>query len=757
VTKPLLPSHRPATALAGAVACSLVLAVGCSRAPGPGAHALWLADLVPTQARNVTTDLIAVPEGKEMDRVVFGWRREPGDEAGGAHLVMARRIGQFELFSADGDVASLRLELGLPPDGPDSVQAFVFLDGKRIGKVVVGRRWSTYEIAVPPEVVRRGRYFVDLWTEPGRRQMTAEMLPLRLRRLTVLSRSGRSVWADRPGSLRVLAGEEADSASRTVEMPVASDAEVVMRIPPAGRVTGRVEGEPKAGTGDVEAYVTLLDEKQAEHPLLAERFPDPGSPRRFGIDLSRWAGQLARVRFGTTGAGNGVVRWHRTAISADEPFAAPSLPPVGHEVPERSSRLGRPDVLLILLDAARADAFSPFGGPHPTPALERLAGSGTVFTEATSPSAWTGQSVPAILTGHSPDALGVGGWGSELPQHVAILPELASSAGYRTVLWSQHPYYWGTDLWKRFDEAHRAPEKDYGAIPSAAAIGGGERPTLAFVHLIPPHTPYTPPPPFLGAYSSWYSGSQPIAPKALHRSARNGVGGDDVRYVRDRYQENAAFADHLVGRILADLQRAGRYDKTLVVVLSDHGEAFMEHGRFMHTRYVHREYVHVPLVVKWPADLEGFRPRVSDPVSLLDLVPTLVDGLGLTGGEAGFMGRDLLPVVFDGKSREGAIYAMTRGESDGKRVPVPWQMLQEGPWRLLFCPFDGQSLLYDAFEDPGEDEDVSDEHALQAMFMRQQLLAQSAWNREQARAEGEDRVLEDPSVLEQLEALGYVN
>jgi len=244
---------------------------------------------------------------------------------------------------------------------------------------------------------------------------------------------------------------------------------------------------------------------------------------------------------------------------------------------------------------------------------------------------------------------------------------------------------------------------------------------------------------------------------ALHRSARSGIGEEAIRYVRDRYLENAAFADHLVGEIVARLERAGRYDQALVAVLSDHGEAFMEHGRFMHTRYVHREYVHVPFVVKWPAGVEGYRSRVQEPVSLLDVVPTLVDGLGLQGGEAGFMGRDLLPVVLDGKSRGGAVYAVTRGESDGKRVPAPRQMLQEGPWRFLYDPLGDSGLLYSVEQDPTETRDLSGENAMQALMMRQQLVSQSAWNRSRAHGYEEGDVLQDPALLEQLEALGYVN
>ncbi len=83
------------------------------------------------------------------------------------------------------------------------------------------------------------------------------------------------------------------------------------------------------------------------------------------------------------------------------------------------------------------------------------------------------------------------------------------------------------------------------------------------------------------------------------------------------------------------------------MVTSDHGEGFLEHGQFLHSRELYQEFIRVPLVVKWPKNVTGFSSSVDDPVSLIDLVPTFVDGLDLAGGEHGFQGRSLLPAVFD--------------------------------------------------------------------------------------------------------------
>ena len=151
--------------------------------------------------------------------------------------------------------------------------------------------------------------------------------------------------------------------------------------------------------------------------------------------------------------------------------------------------------------------------------------------------------------------------------------------------------------------------------------------------------PYQPPEPFQGRRSAWYAGDFPVSAAALNRSAR-AVGrrpsSEDIRYVRSRYDENVEFADHLVGRVVRMLREAGRYDDALVMLTSDHGEGFFEHGRFLHTRLLYDEFLRIPLIVKWPVTATGFAAEVDVDVSLVDLAPTIVDGLGLSQDLAGF-------------------------------------------------------------------------------------------------------------------------
>ncbi len=271
-----------------------------------------------------------------------------------------------------------------------------------------------------------------------------------------------------------------------------------------------------------------------------------------------------------------------------------------------------------------------------------------------------------------------------------------------------------------------------------------------------------PPAQFFGAYSSWYSGSVLADPGYLnrfpHRVDPDQLTPEDLRFVRDRYLENAAFADDLVGRLIRMLESAGRYDQTLIILLSDHGEAFMEHGRFLHGRFVHREFLHVPLVVKWPVTVVGRQAVIEQPVSLVDLAPTLVDGLGLEAA-AGFQGRSWLPAVFDGEVEPRTLWAVTRGAPRRRRPPQPSMMLEHGSWRILYRPLDDTSRIYRTDRDAGEQQDLAHVHPLQTRLLRQQVLIQAAWNRRLLGGdpEHEEPSELDPEVVEQLEALGYVN
>jgi arylsulfatase A-like enzyme len=333
---------------------------------------------------------------------------------------------------------------------------------------------------------------------------------------------------------------------------------------------------------------------------------------------------------------------------------------------------------------------------------------------------------------------------------------LLSRVGYRTVLWTQHPFYdQQADLKRGFQEFYRPASQDYATLPSQEELFSEKQPTFAFVHLIPPHTPYSPPPPHRGHYSAWYTGS--IEPDVNflrtfpERRSIDELTEDDRRFIRDRYDENVAFADAQVGSLLSMLDSAQRYEDALIILLSDHGEAFLEHERYLHSRMLHREFLHVPFVIKWPSTISGFRVAVAEPVSL-------VDGLSLPDQLGGYQGRSLIPVAFDSASRREPLWATTRRVGNFQHPPRPQQMLQSGPWKLLFDPLAEESQLYQVEDDPAETQDLSEELPMRTLALRYALQRQAVFNRELLLGASVPSPIEalDTELQEQLEALGYI-
>ena len=461
----------------------------------------------------------------------------------------------------------------------------------------------------------------------------------------------------------------------------------------------------------------------------------------------------------------------------DEPAPPPSVfEPLpandGRHPVEPSGRLGQPDVVVILLDAARADAFGTYGDPVPTPAVDALAAAGTRFDAALSPAPWTGASVPALLTGLHPEALGAEHWESRLPSSVRTLAERMEEAGYATSVFSQHPIYGSNrPLLRGFETFVEAVGEPLDTLPKASEMLDLEfgRPSFALVHLLPPHTPYDPPPPFLESLTgepsegivAWLDGQPvdaPLLAEFPHRRKPESLPPEALRFIRDRYRETVRWADSLVGRLVEELRSAERFDDALVVVLSDHGEAFLEHDYFMHTRQVYRESLHIPLVVKWPRGIEGFDPVVGETVGLVDVVPTLIDGLGLaTAEDEHFQGTSWLPRVFDRAPLRRSLVASTRGHARKHREPRPSAMVELDGWTLVHEPARGPSELYRLGDDPTQQRDLATSEPDRRRFLERLLRDRRRGHAELRRQlGGGDEAPLDAASETELEALGYL-
>ena len=750
-----------------------IFALGVSLAacqPPPASSVFRLAELVTVSTQGISTDLMLPPLQGSLDLFGEGWETRSEEEAQAGGLWVEGDRAEFRFYAAiDGPLVLDAEARGFgTADRTQSVR--VLLNGHAVERAAMSQGWARYEWELPAEQVDIGWNVVTLSfgqalrpAEINPESSDSRLLAARFRRLRVRSPFGRGLWANRPASATVTPPFVSHGHSVTIGMPTDSHLDLYLAPDEGMTLTGFVDATAADPGGELEVWgtVELQDESGEIHPLVDYEYrEEPESA--FAVDLGSWSGQTVRLRLTSWGRTNGTVQWHDLTVSTPTDSAVAATTPRSQlVVPPTSGRLGTPDVVVIVLDAARADAFE--HGPSETPHTSALASDGTMFGQAMAAAPWTGQSIPALFTGRYPGAIGIETWGSQIPDGVPLLAELAQAAGYHTVLWSQHNLYRGNDSLRRgfdlFREVRSDVIADRSLLPDADVLFTSDQPTFAMVHLLPPHTPYEPPPPYAGSRSAWYTGDFPADARSLNRAATplgRKPTEDDIRFVRARYDENVRFADHLVGELIRTVRDAGRYDDALIVVTSDHGEAFFEHGRFLHARLLYDEFLRVPFIVKWPSRVSGFRPSIDSVVSLVDLAPTLTDGIGLGQG-VGFQGRTLLPTIFDGEAARPLVFAQTRGVARTDAKPRPLRKVIGDRSALIHDATTAETELLDRGSDREQVVAGDGSRPFEADYLLQQLTLQRQRNvvALAEHVQQPEQELDEES-LRQLRALGYV-
>ncbi len=736
--------RRPTSSHIGALVltATCALAVGCDREL---ATVVELADFAGYQADQVTTHRIA-PGTDSARLATHGWRIDTGGEGDAPALIMRRDRARLWFYSADGSATGLELRGGLSRSTREGRRVLCRLNGVRQQILTLRPLEEDHALDFTPETVRQGWNYVQL----SLRRLAGgeDESVVRLRGVRVLT-SDDSEAPSRGGRIAVREGD--------LEMPVGSLLDATFSVAPGARFQSRVQAD---SAGQIRISLQLLAEDGSETEV-AQTELEPGGVDRLDVDLEAWAGTTVRLRTLVSGSPRSGAIWSEARVAA--PNATRVQPTDGLILPKplvASGALEGANVVLILLDAARADAFSPWGGPYPTPAIEKLVTEGTKFSSALSPTSWTGQSVPAMLTGFFPETVGVRHWSDRLTTKVPTLAELFEGAGYHTVLWSQHPLYSrGLDLSRSFARADYVGHDQRDSLPEVDDLFVDGKPSFALVHLMAPHTPYEPPPPFRGRRSSWYAGNPlelPVLEGAHRKKPPEELTDDDKRYLRDRYLENVEYADALVGRVLERLEASGRYDQTLVAVISDHGEAFLEHDEFLHNSRVYWEFLHVPFAVKWPAALTNFPSVVDARVSLVDLAPTLASAFALPGADKGFQGVDLFPAILGEAAPERPLYAMTRGVGDPRRASRRWIRWERDGWAAIWDQLGDRVELYDLRADPGEQNNLATERPTHAALLLQTLRLQYHFNQALLALGAGDAAELAPELAKDLEALGYL-
>ncbi len=382
-----------------------------------------------------------------------------------------------------------------------------------------------------------------------------------------------------------------------------------------------------------------------------------------------------------------------------------------------------PSVILISVDTLRHDYVGYAGGPARTPTIDALAEESFVFTRAYSVAPWTRPSFASFLSGLYPSEMGVAripGYERSddmiVPFYWAtkpeLLPEVFQAGGWATAatvcnvnLTAAAHADQGFDLFyntkeRRIDRASRLANKLTGGrlipedleradIVTAAALqvlGEARGPLLFWAHYLDPHNSYAPP---------TLEKSEQSAPDKVA-----GAASMEMRTAQERQKTLRAYAaetewtDDNLAPVLEELRSSGLWDSSIVVFWSDHGEEFWEHSSWQHGQSFFEDQVHVPLLIHMPGQTE--RVTVDEPVSLLDVMPTLTDLCGLQGPQV--RGVSLAPLLRGEVDRVEPhsffMEALYRGGIS--------KALLAGDYKLIYDVYFDRFTLFDVTRDPAE-------------------------------------------------------
>jgi arylsulfatase A-like enzyme len=363
-----------------------------------------------------------------------------------------------------------------------------------------------------------------------------------------------------------------------------------------------------------------------------------------------------------------------------------------------------PNILLLSIDTLRADRLGCYGYERgTTPNLDRLAAQGVLFERAYSSAPWTLPSYASLFTALLPADHRAGvvteredrfGTDEVAPKRTTellrpdarTLAEAAREAGWWTAGFYCNPYIGagagvdrGFDRWERYQHGAKS-----GVDRAQAWIAAhGSRPWMVFLHLIDPHMPYAPPAPWDRRFAGVSVDELPDWPPTL-TGLRAGSDAATRKLCSDLYDGEVAYADAELGRLLDVLRASGELDNTIVVLHSDHGEEFWEHGGCDHGHAMHEELLRVPFVLSWPGRVEP--RRVGTRVRTLDLYPTLAELLSLPAPHPLAAGASLVPLLAaDGEDREVVGEAILWGEREHKALLAgPLKYVATGSGGLAF-------------------------------------------------------------------------
>jgi arylsulfatase A-like enzyme len=432
--------------------------------------------------------------------------------------------------------------------------------------------------------------------------------------------------------------------------------------------------------------------------------------------------------------------------------------------PFRSPQAG-PSFVLIMIDCLRPDHLGCHGYARDTsPAIDALARVGWRYERAYAPAPWTKPSVAGVFSSQWSSDHGLVSPDHSAPDQMLMLAEVLRNAGYKNFfinggnlfLKKEFNLHQGFHTYDYLPQQRSATGVVKAFLDRISGIGGEK--FFAYLHYMDVHVPYT-----RNRYNTRYAEKiiKPYMPGNRATQLNELREPDDVtpqvrQYFQDLYDGQIRFVDDAIMALVQGLERLGRLDGTIFIITADHGEEFWEHGSTEHGHSLYNELLHVPLIIAG----SSIKARlITEPVSLIDIMPTLLDLAAIPRERLGLKGVSIKP---DSKVLSAARVLYASGTLYG---PESYCLMQSGR-KLIYRSNNDQGKwtlkgphpapgyqLYELNRDPGEQRDLAPTHGVPPDLDRQ--LADYLNSAPEFAPLQNLRII-SKDMRRQLESLGYV-
>ncbi len=443
--------------------------------------------------------------------------------------------------------------------------------------------------------------------------------------------------------------------------------------------------------------------------------------------------------------------------------------PIGYDEKYEDYRCPDCNVIILTIDTLRADHLGSYGYFRNTsPNIDRFAEDGVLFTKAYAQASATSQSVSSFMTSKSPSKFRR--YNKKLGYERVTLAEILKENGYKTAGIVTNPWLKEEmGFAQGFDDYSYVPHYNYG-FKSSNEVNkraldwlkeNKDEKTFLWLHYLEPHAPYRSheeyqyDPGYQGRFKDNFTNID----ANTYKNPDLKLTDEEIYHINALYDGEINYIDNSIGNLLSELKRTGLYDNTIIILTSDHGDEFREHGGTGHDHTLYNELINVPLIIKGP----GVENITSDnQVRLMDVVPTILDILKVKADRS-FDGVSLMP-LFNRKNYNLEVYSKMENHHASIISKDEWKVILKFR-EMKFVPdkdvewekIETRKELYDLKEDPDEQNNLIDEYPeianeLEERLMELRMEVQDV--EDEPEKESDDEI--SKRTKEELRSLGYV-